>query len=426
MKLVLTNGTVIDGTGRAPIVGATVVVDGDRISAITERRPPDVKTSEDVEIIDCRDKFVLPGLIDSHVHLAFCAGPDHPATIRQLLDDSEEMLALRELRHAQECLMAGITTVRDCGSRGFGPLAVRDAIASGLHLGPRIQASGPPVTITFGHLYFCGLEVEGVDRIRIAIRKLAKRGVDLIKVMVTGGVMTGNAKPMICQYSQAELNVLCEEAHRLDKKVAGHVSSAEGIKRSVEAGMDTIEHCNWVQPGGTTGYDPKVVEKMIAQGTVVGRTVSGIRRLNLIPNPITTDVERQRALEKIYESWQPLRDMRAAGVKMMVSSDSGVRITPFGNIYLSLMMYSSVLGVTPLETLTAVTQAPAEAMGLADDLGTIAVGKIADLLILDADPLVDLMNVRHVHLVIKGGEPVVSNGELIIRHPTELVVKERS
>ena len=162
MSFVLSKATVIDGTGRAPVVDATVVIDGSRISAITREPDSTLDTASDVEIVDCRDKFVLPGLIDSHVHLAFCAGSDHPTTLRQVLEDSDETLVLRELRHAQECLRAGITTIRDCGSRGLGLLAVRDAIASGLHPGPRIQVSGPPVTVTFGHLYFCGLEVEGV------------------------------------------------------------------------------------------------------------------------------------------------------------------------------------------------------------------------------------------------------------------------
>ena len=412
MSFVFSKATVIDGTGRAPVVDATVVIDGSRISAITREPDSTLDTAPDVEIVDCRNKFVLPGLIDSHVHLAFCAGADHPTTLRQVVEDSDETLVLRELRHAQECLRAGITTIRDCGSRGLGLLAVRDAIASGLHPGPRIQVSGPPVTVTFGHLYFCGLEVEGVDRIRVAIRKLAKDGVDLIKVMVTGGIMTGNAKPLLCQYSQAELDALCEEARRLDKPVAAHVGSTEGIRRCVAAGVDTIEHCRWRHLDSTIGCDPRVVDKMLAQGTFVGWTVSNIWRRNLLPDIGLDEAERRRVLEEIHEAWQPARDMRAAGVKMVVSSDAGVRLTRFGDIYLSLAMYSMMMDVSPLETISAVTQAPAEAMRLADELGTIEVGKIADLLILDADPLQDLENLRKVHLVIKEGKIVVSDGQL--------------
>ena len=414
MGLVLRGGTLIDGTGRGPLAGADIVIDGERIEAIVEAPGADPALYPDSETIDCRGKFVLPGLIDSHVHLAFCAGPDHPATVRQVLEDSDETLALRQLRQAQECLLAGITTVRDCGTRGLGILAVRDAVASRMLVGPRILASGMPITITFGHLYFCGLEADGVDQVRVAARELAKEGVDFFKVMATGGNMTGNAKPLLPQYTQPELDALCEEAQRLDKRVAAHVHSAEGIRRCVQAGVNTLEHCGWRAPDGSVAYDPEVVDTMVTKGIFVGQTVAGLVRNVLGSDQEMSEPQRSELIEGLHADWKPARDMKSAGAKIMVSSDAGVRNTPFRDIHLSLQLYSLLMDVSALETLSAVTRIPAEALGLQDELGTVAVGKRADLLVLNANPLEDLGNVRAVHTVILDGIPLVHEGRLIV------------
>lgn len=415
MKRILRNGTLIDGNGGKPAVGVDVVIEDDKIECIIESPAAVDGLAPEAEAIDCTGKFILPGLVDSHVHLAFKPNPQDEVIVRQVLADSNQTLVLREMRHAQECLQAGITTARDCGGRGFSTLAVRDAIAARMLPGPRVFASGMPVTTTFGHLYFCGLEVDGVDEVRVAARRLAKNGVDFIKVMATGGILTKNKNPWIPQYSQAELDVLCQEARRLDKRVAAHVGSAEGVRRCVEAGVNTIEHCGWANPDGSAScYDPKTVEKMAAKGTFVGATVPGVTRNYLLPDEKLTDAERQCHLEQLHQGWQLFRDMRAAGVKFTLSSDAGCRSTPFGEIYLSLMYYSLMMEVSPLETVSAITKAGAEALGLEKTLGTIEPGKIADIFVLDADPLQDLSNVQRVALVLKEGRPVVSQGKLLL------------
>ncbi len=412
MTLVLRNGTLIDGTGHAPWPGATVIVRDALIEDVYQMGDPLPPLPPDAEVMDCDGKYILPGLVDSHVHLAFCSGVDHPTTVRQVVSESDPTLALRELSSAQDCLLAGITTVRDCGDRHNTTFCVRDAIQQGLVTGPRIVASGMPLTITYGHLYFCGLEVEGVDPIKTAVRAQAKAGADHIKVMVTGGIMTGNARPLICQYSQEELSALCDEARRLDKRVAAHVGSAEGIRRCVAAGVTSIEHCGWGNPDGSSGYDPRAVETMVEKGILVGQTASGISRNVLRPEAARSESERQRLLEAAYESSKAARAMRAAGAKMMLSSDAGVRNTPFQDIYLSMQFFQMMMDVSPLETIHSITQVPAEGLGLADRLGTVAKGKVADLLVLNADPLQDLANVRRVHWVIRGGKVVVAQDKL--------------
>ena len=254
--------------------------------------------------------------------------------------------------------------------------------------------------------------MEGGDAVRVAVRRQAKLGVDHIKVMVTGGIMTGNARPLICQYTQEELTAACDEARRLDKQVAAHVGSLEGVRRCVKAGVNSIEHCGWGKPDGTSGYDPRVVEGMLERGIAVGQTVSGVGRNYLLPGFAESDAEQRSALERTYEGWKAARDMRGAGVPIMLSSDAGVRNTPFHEIHLSLRFFAMMMEVTPLEALRAMTQTPAVCLGVADRVGTVERGKVADLLVLDGDPMADLNNVRRVHTVIKGGRLVVSKGRL--------------
>ncbi|MGI6207035.1 MAG: amidohydrolase family protein [Anaerolineae bacterium] len=402
MRLILRGGTLFDGTG-APARPATVTIRQGRIEAVLE--PGD--SVPEGQVLDCAGKFVLPGLIDSHVHLAFAAGPDHKTTRDILAGDDDATLLLRQTRHAQQCLLAGITTVRDCGGRGLSTLALRDAIGNGLLAGPRIVACGMPITTTAGHLHFCGYRADSVDEVRKAARSLIESGADFIKVMATGGNMTPGTNPARPQYSQEELSALVEDAHRLGRKVAAHVGAREGIRRCLEAGVDTLEHGNWLNPDGTLGYDPELAEGMARQGAVLGLAVPGIDRVNLL-----AEAGREQALEALHAKYEPFRRMRAAGVPIMVSSDAGVRMTPFDGIALSLQAFSFAMDASPAETLVAATATPARALGLEDEIGTIVAGKRADILVVEGDPLSDLGALRQVHLVLRDGAIAVQQGRL--------------
>ncbi|MDP6777728.1 MAG: amidohydrolase family protein, partial [Candidatus Latescibacteria bacterium] len=373
MGIVLKNGTVIDGMGGKPIRGTTVVVDGGRIETIGPDGEVGLEAGAGGEAIDCSGKFVMPGLIDAHVHLSFCPSPDSETAFRILAEEPDDVRTLRETRNAQECLLGGMTTVRDCGAKGLTTLAVRDAMASGLIPGPRILASGMPLTQTFGHLYACGLEVEGVDALRTAVRQLAKDGVDFLKVMATGGMMDKNPNPLLPIYSQEELNTICEEARRLDKRTAAHVVSAEGICRCVEAGINSIEHGAWRCPDGTVGYDPAVVDRMAAEDVSVVYTISGNRRRWLMENE--KGASGREAFPGQFEGWKPYRDMRAAGVRVITSSDAGVPATAFRDLYLSLIAFSIVMEMPPMETIGTATREASEVLGMADEIGTLEPGK---------------------------------------------------
>ena len=415
MGIVLKNGTVIDGTGAEAIPGATVVVEGERIEAVGPDVEVNREASGDGEIIDCSGKYIMPGLIDAHVHLSFCPSPDSETAFRILDEESDDARTLRETRNAQECLLGGMTTIRDCGAKGLTTLAVRDAMASGLIPGPRILASGTPVTQTFGHLYACGLEVEGVEALKTAVRQLAKEGVDFLKVMATGGMMDKNPNPLVPIYSQDELDTICEEARRLDKRTAAHVVSAEGIRRCVEAGINSIEHGAWRCPDGTVGYDPAVVDRMAAEDVSVVYTISGGRRRWLMENEKGADA--RKAFPGQFEGWKPYRDMKAAGVRVITATDAGVPATAFRDLYLSLIAFSIVMEISAMETICGATREASEVLGMADEIGTLEPGKLADILVLDADPLANLANLREVAHVVKEGHVLVEEGKLVVERP---------
>ena len=186
---------------------------------------------------------IMPGLIDSHVHLAFDGGPNPAARMRS--ESSEQQLMLM-LHSARELLGVGVTTARDLGSRAYLGVAVRDAIAAGLARGPRLVVAACPVTVTGGHCWFMGGEADSEDDLRRLVRTHHKHGADLIKVMSTGGFMTTGSAPWYAQFTAAQLAVIVEEAARVDKPVAAHAHGTEGIRRAVEAGVTTIEHCSFV------------------------------------------------------------------------------------------------------------------------------------------------------------------------------------
>src|ERR1700751_5265324 len=184
---VLRCGRLIDGSGTPPVSDRAITIEEGVIAAVEPGRS---LAANDANIADLSDATVIPGFVDAHVHLLFQAAADHRTTRRAVEESSVQELALAGMNNAAECLIGGVTTVRDCGDRDFITLGIRDAIASDRAVGPRILAAGPPLSNPRGHLSWCGLVVDSQDAIRNAIRASARRGVDLIKVVVSGGNMT--------------------------------------------------------------------------------------------------------------------------------------------------------------------------------------------------------------------------------------------
>lgn len=407
---------LLDGTGAPPRDAVAVGLEAGRIAEV--RPLSGFSPDGENQVYDHRDSVVTPGLIDSHVHLCFDHGPDH-ASIRATVEGFDlPSLALLAARNAQMCLGAGITTVRDCGDRGRVTLAVRDAIRRGWIVGPRILASGTPITTTGGHLYWCGCEADDRASIRRAVRSLCKAGVDLIKVIASGGNMTTGSKPLEPQYDLAELQEAVAQAHRLGRRVATHAINAEAIRRSVAAGVDTIEHCVWQSPVGDA-YDSDTAGEIVARGIWVGINMTGLDRV-LLPTAEVAAAEAQRKLGVLRDRYVNARKLHELGAKVMISSDGGVRFTRFEDFYQSLVCAVQALKLSPIEAIHRATQVPADALGLGEEIGSVTVGKRADLVVVEGDPAGNISDMERVREVWMDGRPVAKGGSIILPQPVPL------
>jgi imidazolonepropionase-like amidohydrolase len=407
---VIEAGRLVDGTGVEPIESARIVFEGERIREIGPASQVQVPNG-DVDRIDFSEYTIVPGLLDGHVHLVFSA---LPTALPDILGEDNPRILLRAVHNAQLALRVGVTTVRDCGGRGYVPLKLRDAITAGVLPGPRILSAGPAITTTGGHCYFFEGEVDSVDGMRLLARQLAKDGVDFFKVMSTGGRMTPGTNVTAAQFTVEELTALVHEARRLNRKVTAHGHGTAGIRNAVAAGIDTIEHCTWVSEHDDTvvDYDPAVADQMVRQGTYLSPTISPARVAETVADEHLSEVRRRtRAMRpKIREAQ---RDMLARGVKIIGSTDAGVANVPLDSMPGELEAAVAELGLTPMQAITAATYTGAQSFGKADEFGSLQAGLRADFLVVEGDPSKDISDIRKLRWVFKDGVAEVENGRLI-------------
>jgi imidazolonepropionase-like amidohydrolase len=366
-----------------------VLVDGQRVVAVqTGGQPP-----AGIEVIDLGAATLLPGLIDTHLHLAFDASDD-PVGRLGGAGDGEVLGGMRLA--ARSCLDAGITTVRDLGDRGYLALRLRGEFTGDVAAGPHVLAAGPPITTPQGHCWYLGGEAEGTDGIRAAVRAHAERGVDVIKVMASGGDLTPSTHVYQAQYGLGELRAAVEEAHRHGLPATAHAHAPAAIANAVAAGFDMIEHCTFIAADGIHA-DPDIIDAIARAGTVVSVTVGMLPAI--LPPPRVAAVVPQVALV--------IRQLCEAGIPIVCGTDAGVgppkphHVLPYG-----VARLADIGGYSPLEALRAATSAAAQACGVGSRKGRIAPGFDADLLAVDGDPLTDLAALRAVKAVFRSGQQV--------------------
>jgi imidazolonepropionase-like amidohydrolase len=400
-------GTLIDGTGAAPVRNTVIVVRGDRIEAAA----PLTRLPAGARIIDLSSYTVLPGFIDAHVHLAGRPVGEgdwtHSAVTESAADD-----ALWGAAHARITLLAGFTTVRDVGGAHFANVALKRAIDAGRVPGPRMITAGHLVGISGGHCdengYAPGalggeagpLEgiANGADQVREAVRLQAKYGAGVIKICATGGVLSQGDEIGAQQMTEEEMRAAVETASMLGRRVAAHAHGTAGIKAAVRAGVTSIEHGSIL--------DDEAVQLMVEHGTwlvptlMAGEAVGGPDARGL---PDWVAEKGRRAWTAMQRS---IRLAVAGGVKIALGTDAGV--FPHGRNAREFALLVTVGGLTPMQAIEAGTTNAATLLGMERDVGTVEPGKYADLVAVAGDPLADITTLEHPVFVMKGGQVYLS------------------
>ena len=402
-SFLITNGTIIDVKNSKILENHEILIENNVIKDVGPEKS--LSTDEETKVIDVEGAFILPGFIDTHVHLM--------AQGFRMEDNMYNPLALhfyQALDNMKKTLEAGVTTVRDMGLADIG---VKLAADRGLFPAPRMQISVMPLSITGGHFDFflnSGFDMkisypglpqsicDGPEEVRKRTREVLRAGAEVIKVMVTGGVMSVNDRPEFTQFTVEELKAVVEEANFRDGiKVSAHAHGAEGMKNALEAGIHSIEHGTYL--------DEEVCQMMVEKGAY------------LVPTFVVIRINKEKALEgdlphysiqgalEIARVHQENMEMAyQAGVKMVMGTDSGV--VEHGQNLMELK-YLCEMGMEPMEAIQAGTIRAAECLGWHDCLGSLEKGKLADLVVVKRDPVDDIESLSlpdNVLMVMKDGK----------------------
>jgi imidazolonepropionase-like amidohydrolase len=397
---------LIDGSGSEPQHDVEIFVENGLIQDVapagTKERPADALVYANP------GKTVLPGFIDVHAHLMFGeAGRSYKDVWH---NDSDGLMVLRGPRNAYLHLRAGVTTLREAGAVNNVAFDLRDGARAGHFLSPRMLVSGRPVTITGGHFWWCGQEADGVDGVRAAVRQLVKQGADFIKIMASGGgtVGTDGTRP---SYSVEELKAIVDEAHQFGKRTAAHCIAAESVARAAEAGVDEIEHFNFMYPDGSRVWNQAAADMILEKGLFVSPTIqTGWRAIERLQKKekegSLTPEERRRLDASLYKTNTKLEFIgrfHEMGVPIAAGTDS---ISKFGDYAIGLQLLHRA-GLSPMEVIVSATSVAAKSIGMDDKVGTVKPGMLVDLVYVDGDPLADVAVLDRVSSVILNGQVVV-------------------
>jgi imidazolonepropionase-like amidohydrolase len=407
-SILIRNGTLIDGTGKAPLADAAVLVKDNMIQDaghMNSIRQPDEKVIE----IDAGGGYILPGMIDTHVHVML-----EGVNIARDMVTPFSMRFYNSINYLKNTIEAGITSVRDAGGADAG---VKQAVESGVIVGPRLQISISVLTITGGHgdgwmrsgmeydLFmpypgFPSCRVDGVEDCRRKVREVLRAGADVIKICSTGGVLSPTDHPEFVQFSPEELDVIVREAaYRNGVKVMAHAQGAEGVKNAIRAGIHSIEHGIFL--------DDEAIELMLKHGTfLVPTLLAPIAVLEAGEKGGMPEYGVRKAREVVEIHSESISRAHKAGVRIAMGTDAGVM--PHGTNLRELGLMVNV-GMSPMETIVATTKKAAECLGWEDKVGTIEAGKLADIILVKKNPLQDIRSlekVDNIALVMKDGKVV--------------------
>ncbi|SHG73281.1 amidohydrolase family protein [Massilia sp. CF038] len=389
---------MLDVRSGALINDAVVLVSGERITAAGSKLaiPPGAN------VIDLGAKTLLPGLIDAHTHLTGNPEDAGYSSVRI----SVPRAALTGAKNARLTLQAGFTTVRDVGSEGYADIGLRDAINDGDVPGPRIAASGPALGITGGHCddtmhapqynaIATGV-ADGVEEVTKRTRQIIKYGADVIKICATGGVLSMGDDPRASQYSPQELKAIVTEAHRLGRKVAAHAHGGDGIRLAVLAGVDSIEHGSYIDDEGIKLL--KEHNTWLVPTLYLGDWLIDNAEAIKLPKPLL-----EKAKVVLPAARVNIGKAIKAGVPIAFGTDAAVYPHGLNGREFAVLVK---LGMTPIQAIRSATVNASQLLGWSDKVGAIEVGKFADLIAVDGEPLKDVTTLERVQWVMKGGAVV--------------------
>ncbi len=406
--IVLRNVTLIDGTGSSPRPGATIVVQDNRVEAISVDGR--VRFPEDALVYDGEGKFALPGFIDAHAHIAYTGAPD----LNYRLKDLPSFFAIRAAVHAQRVLDAGITAIRDAGSTAYACLALRRAIDSGLVRGPRIRAAGYGLKMTGGHgdSFFSPIvEIEerglcnSPDECRKVARMNLKMGADHIKIIsASGGVMSEGTEPGAPQFSVEEMRAAVDEAHKAGKPAMAHTHGTQAIKNAILAGVDSVEHGSYL--------DDEAIDMLLKRSVFLVPTLLAPHRIVEHGDSGGIPAWAVRKARQVREDHRAsFRKAVHAGIMIAMGTDAGTPYNFHGENLNELPLMVDA-GMTPMQAIVATTRMGAELLRMADKIGTLEPGKLADIVVMEGNPVEDIAlfkDPKNIVHVMKDGAVVRSS-----------------
>ena len=400
---ILKAARLIDTAAEVVQEQAAILLEGNTVRQIGTAETVHAPEGASVQEIDYGDATILPGLVDSHVHLN---GIGDGRAGDELVTLPDEVLTVQSAQNARRHLYSGVTTLRDCGAKNSTTFMLRQAVDLGIVPAPRLVLAGRPVAIIGGHLSYFGTTATGVDECRAAVRQLIKEGADFIKITATGG-STRTSHPLRPSFNVEELRAICDEAHRFGKHAAAHCASLQGMVNSLDAGIDTIIHGVHKDPDGADTYCPDITERIAEQGVFVNPTLGqGVARIRMLEDLEDLTAAQQAELDAARQTSDARMDhfarMRDAGVVMAAGSDSAWSYYPMGDYQTDIEAHA-MAGMSNMEAIVSATRDAARSCCIDSLVGTLEPGKQADVLVVNGNPLDDLADLRQVADVLLAG-----------------------
>ena len=412
-KTVLRADRLFDGIRTTPRTHSALLLNEERIEAVGPAKEIEQAAGPTASTINYGDACLSPGLIDGHTHTTL-AGDGRPYA--DLFRETDEIMALVGVKNLLAHLRSGVTTVREHGSRNLLGFTLREGLQRGYFSGPRMLVSGRPITQPNGHFHFCNGTAQTEEEIRSAIRQLVSEGADYIKIMASGGGTEGT-EPGKASYSSAELEAAVHEAHHLGVLTAAHCRATESMARALQAGIDLMEHAEFLSEDGALAFDPKIAQQLADDDIFISPTLQAwtnfprivelTNRRSLGRFGLAQEAELQRLQVRKHERLDIMRRLLDYGIhdRIVPGTDSGPGLIAFGHMDYDLQLLVES-GLTAGEALVAATQTSARAIGRDSDLGTLEPGKIADITVFTGDPTQDISKVSDVRAVYSEGRLV--------------------